>query len=87
MRSLDQHTSPVQDIDHYKMLNVKEKPIESRHSHIDVMCFPTLFPSGGTGNSTHANNIYRHQNRPSLGYSTKVGALEKMPSMYSGIKK
>ena len=49
IRSLDQHTSPVQDIDHYKMLNVKEKPIESRQSHLDVMCFPTLFPSGRYG--------------------------------------
>ena len=90
IRSLDQHTSPVQNIDHYKMLNVKEKPIESRQSHLDVMCFPTLSPLGSTGNSTHANNIYRHQNMPSLGYSTKMGALEKMPSMYSfcyGIKK
>ena len=31
------------------MQNVKDCPIESRQRHLDVMCFPTLFPSGQFG--------------------------------------
>ena len=37
------------DVEQYKMLNVKDDPIQSRQTHLDVMCFPTLFPSGQFG--------------------------------------
>ncbi|KAL5469161.1 hypothetical protein EMCRGX_G030373 [Ephydatia muelleri] len=37
------------DVEQYKMQNVKDSPIESRQRHLDVMCFPTLFPSGQFG--------------------------------------
>ena len=46
IRSLDQHNSISPDIDQYKMLNVKEKPLDNRQAYLDVMCFPNLFPSG-----------------------------------------
>ena len=45
IRSLDQQHSITADIDQYKMLNVKEKPLNSRQEYLDVMCFPNLFPS------------------------------------------
>ena len=49
IRSLDQHNSISLDIDQYKMLNVKEKPLDNRQAYLDVMCFPNLFPSGHFG--------------------------------------
>ena len=33
----------------YKMQNVKEDPLDNRQVHLDVMCFPTLFPTGRFG--------------------------------------
>ena len=49
IRSLDQQGSALMDVEQYKMLNVKDDPIQSRQTHLDVMCFPTLFPSGQFG--------------------------------------
>ena len=49
VRSLDQQGSIKTDVEQYKMQNVKDSPIESRQRHLDVMCFPTLFPSGQFG--------------------------------------
>ena len=49
IRSLDQQHSITADIEQYKMLNVKEIPLNSRHEYLDVMCFPNLFPSGHFG--------------------------------------
>eukprot|EP00731_Ephydatia_muelleri_P010082 Em0005g668a len=49
IRSLDQQGSIKTDVEQYKMQNVKDSPIESRQRHLDVMCFPTLFPSGQFG--------------------------------------
>ena len=31
------------------MLSVKEDPIDNRQKHLDVMCFPVLFPTGKYG--------------------------------------
>ena len=49
IRSLDQQGSALMDVEQYKMLNVKDDPIQSRQRHLDVMCFPTRFPSGQFG--------------------------------------
>ena len=49
IRSLDQQGSALMDVEQYKMLNVKDDPIQSRQKHLDVMCFPTLFPTGQFG--------------------------------------
>eukprot|EP00731_Ephydatia_muelleri_P024871 Em0016g1142a len=49
IRSLDQQGSIKTDVEQYKMQNVKDSPIESRQRHLDVMCFPTFFPSGQFG--------------------------------------
>ena len=46
IRSLDQQGSALMVVEQYNMLNVKDDPIQSRQKHLDVMCFPTLFPSG-----------------------------------------
>ena len=37
------------DIQQYKMTHVREDPLDNRQMHLDVMCFPTLFPTGRFG--------------------------------------
>ena len=37
------------DISKYKLLNVREQAIDDRQSHLDLMCFPNLFPTGRFG--------------------------------------
>ena len=37
------------DIEQYKMLSVKQNPIDNRLKYLDVMCFPVLFPNGEFG--------------------------------------
>jgi len=46
---MDQFSNTGKDIDHYKLLHVKEKPLDNRLKYLDVLCFPTLFPSGRYG--------------------------------------
>ena len=49
IRQLDQKEPNVPDIDQYKLSNVKEDALSNKLQHLDVMCFPTLFPSGRFG--------------------------------------
>ena len=37
------------DIKQYRLLGVKEQPLDNRLNHLDVMCFPVLFPNGNFG--------------------------------------
>ena len=37
------------NISQYKLMNVKEAPIDNRQEHLDLLCFPTLFPAGQYG--------------------------------------
>ena len=46
---MDQYIPCGKDIDHYKLLSVKEHPLDSRQQYLDCLCFPTLFPSGRYG--------------------------------------
>ena len=46
VRNLDNKLCTESDIDQYKLLNVREDPIDNRQQHLDVMCFPVLFPTG-----------------------------------------
>ena len=49
VRSLDTFKPNVADIDQFKMLKVDEYPLKSSQEHLDVMCFPNLFPTGRFG--------------------------------------
>ena len=49
IRSLDQKLSTALHTKQYMMQRVKEHPIDNRQAHLDVACFPTLFPSGRFG--------------------------------------
>ena len=49
IRKMDQYMPTGKDIDHYKLLSVSEKPLDNRQKYLDVLCFPTLFPTGQYG--------------------------------------
>ena len=49
IRSLDNKLSSESDIEQYKVLSIKEDPLDNRESFLDVMCFPVLFPTGQFG--------------------------------------
>lgn len=49
IRNLDNQLPTSSDIEQYKLLNVREEPIDNRMKHLDVMCFPVLFPTGMFG--------------------------------------
>ena len=42
-RNLDSKIVTGSDI---KLMSVKEAPIDNRQEHLDLLCFPTLFPTG-----------------------------------------
>ena len=46
---MDKHVPIGTDIDQYKMVHVAEYPLKSCQQHLDVMCFPDLFPTGQCG--------------------------------------
>jgi len=46
---MDEKLPVGSDIEHYKMLKVNEPALNNRLKYLDVMCFPTLFPSGRYG--------------------------------------
>ena len=41
--------STESDIDQFKLLNIKEQPLDNRLKYLDVMCFPVPFPNGQFG--------------------------------------
>ena len=49
IRNLDSKIVMGSDISQYKLMNVKEAPIDNRQEHLDLLCFPTLFPTGQYG--------------------------------------
>ena len=49
IRSLDNKLSSDSDIEQYKVLSIKEDPLDNRENFLDVMCFPVLFPTGQFG--------------------------------------
>ena len=51
IRRLNQKQSSLTDSEHFKLINVKENAISNKLKHLDVHCFPTLFPNGKFGES------------------------------------
>ena len=49
IRQLDAKLPLKSDIDQYQLKNVQEDPLGNRQQHLDVMCFPKLFPDGRFG--------------------------------------
>ena len=51
IRRLDRKEPNVPDTDQYKLSSVQENALSNKLAYLDVMCFPTLFPSGRFGES------------------------------------
>ena len=49
VRDMNNKLSTIEDIEQYKLNSVKEEPLDCRQKHLDVMCFPVLFPDGNFG--------------------------------------
>ena len=49
IRNLDNKLSMGSNIQQYRLMSVTEDPINSKQQHLDVMCFPVLFPTGKFG--------------------------------------
>ena len=53
IRNLDNKLSNESDIEQYKLLSVREDPIDNRQQYLDVICFPILYPTGNLVNIIH----------------------------------
>ena len=51
IRRLDQKQSSLTDSEYFKLVNIKENTMSNKLKHLDVLCFPTFFPSGKFGES------------------------------------
>ena len=49
IKNLNDKVSTEDDIEQYRMLSIKEDALDERQRHLDVMCFPVLFPDGNFG--------------------------------------
>ena len=65
IRHLDKPAPSGTDIDHFKMVNVDEYPLKCSQVHLDLMCFPDLFPTGEFGEhhyrEVHLSNARVHK--------------------------
>ena len=83
IRNLDNKLSTSSDIEQYKVLNVTEDPINSKQQHLDVMCFPVLFPTGQFGKFHPCKEKLSHSEYIKSRLLNKDSRSVKMPSMYS----
>ena len=49
IRDMSAKSSTNSDIEQYRLLGVKQQPIDNRIKHLDVMCYPVLFPDRNFG--------------------------------------
>ena len=66
-RNLDSKLSTVSDLEQYRLMSITEDPISNRQQHLDVMCFPVLFPNGNLGSSILAKREFQPVSTSSLG--------------------
>ena len=81
VRNLDNKLPGESDIEQYKVLSVKEDPLDNRQQHLDVLCFPVLFPTGEFC-ITHELNSPT-VSTSNLDCSIKTRVSEKIPNMSS----
>ena len=83
IRNLDNKRSIESDIEQYKLLSVREDPIDNRQQHLDVMCFPMLYPTG----KFHPREVKISHSLSNLGCLIKTLASGKILSMYFTLTK
>ena len=52
--------SSLPDSEHYKLVDVKEDALSNRFKYLDVLCFPTLFPTAKCSESHPRRQLMRH---------------------------
>ena len=73
IRRLDAKQTTMPDTEHYKLINVNENAMSR---YLDVLCFPTLFPSGKFG---------EHHSRKNVSiYNTQSAAVAHAPILIGG---
>ena len=82
IRHLDKPVPTGNDIYHFKMVNVKEFPLKSNQKHLDLMCFPELFPTGGFG-EYHDREVPLTSSEYVKSLKTRTLATERRQSMFS----
>ena len=82
IRNLDSKIVTGSDISQYKLMNVKEAPINNRQEHLDLLCFPTLFPTGQYGEH-HPRQSYPAQ---TLSFSKYITFKRRFPISQKSFK-
>ena len=58
IRNLDNKLSTASNTEQYEVLSVTKDPRDNRQQHLDVICFPVLFPTGKFGEfHPHEKNL------------------------------
>ena len=70
------------DLEQHKMLSVTEEPLDDRMKHLDVMCFPGLFPMGNLASSILRIPNSRTPSTSNRDFSTRSPVSGKMLSKY-----
>ena len=81
IRNLENKLSTESDTEQYKVLSVKEDPIDNRQQHLDVMCFPVLFPTGEFGKYHPREEKLSHSEYIKSRLLSKDSRFQRTPSM------
>ena len=63
IRRLDLKESSIPDTEQYNLTNVKEDALSNKLKHLDVLCFPMLFPSGKIGEEIMKSRLLNKDGR------------------------
>ena len=74
--------STESDIDQFKLLNVKEQPLDNKLKYLDVLRFPVLFPNGNLVNTIHAQFKFLTLSMLNHAYWTKTLTLERILNVF-----
>ena len=83
IRHLDKPVPTGSDIDLFKIVNVKEFPLKNNQKHLDLMCFPELFPTGAFGEYHDREVPLTSSEYVNPGLKTRTSATERRQSMFS----
>ena len=77
--NLDNKLSIQSDIEQYKLLSIKEDPLDNRQKHLDVICSPVLFPDGNFGKYHPREVKVSHSEHVKLRLLNKDSCFRKDP--------
>ena len=78
IRRLDQIELSIFNTEQYKLTNVKEDALSKKLNHLDVLCFPTLFPTGKFDEGNTCDIHISPSEIVKLASSTRTGEFARM---------